>query len=185
MAIDYFNIIHLFFTGILGLITFTVALLFFFRDLDDFEKTKSWHSLIPSMISATCIITLLAMSVVLGQRDAGPLLFSGKSQTDHIILEFRKNGHYKITPIGLVSRTIRGTYKIKDSLILLDEPHPEENIISDRLVIRLTPNEPDSETSFKVDSAGNLRANPSKTLYQVDAAGNLITNVLSLRVDVR
>lgn len=127
---------------VLGFIFFVFLLVLLWININDIKKyriTKSKISYTPSILGLLVILSLVVTNSVLKSRDNSPILIQAGFDGGYngSWFEFRVDGTYKFVNSGGIGASyFRGTYKINDSIILLDKTNIDNVIQTSRLLLR-------------------------------------------------
>lgn len=125
------------------------------KDFKKFKISKSWTSYFPTFVGFLILVSFGINALVLNMRDHSPIILHAGYDGDFngAWFEFREDGTYKFIEYASVGADItRGSYQLKDSIIILDKNEIGNIIISNTLVIR----------------EENYAGSKSKVLYQID-----------------
>ncbi|MBI3235346.1 MAG: hypothetical protein HYZ42_15140 [Bacteroidetes bacterium] len=133
------------------LIVFLFALLWTnIKDSKEYKQTKSKLSFIPTLSGLLVIVSLIVSNYLLKSRDNSPVLIQAgyDGGFNGAWFDFREDGTYKFANSGGIGATyFRGTYTLKDSMIILDKSNIDIVIKTHNLVIRKIINQ-DSTTEL-------------------------------------
>lgn len=122
------------------IVIFMVAFIWInIRDIREYKRTKSKLSFIPTLIGLSMFISFLGVNHFLKSRDNSPLIIQAgyDGGFNGAWFEFREGGSYKFVNSGGIGATIfRGSYAMKDSIIVLDKSDIDNVIETKLLVIR-------------------------------------------------
>ena len=161
-----------------------ISLISFFVDYARFKVIRKPVYFIPTFISVLGIASLIVIFVKLKQQDKTPIILSAHKGA--ISIYFRENGTYKCTESsGFMgdSYSIRGKYKIKDSIIQLDKSNLFDQINTDKLLMRAVPkNMEDKKDLLTWLFPSKKDTLPETYLFQLDSKGNTKKSSIALRV---
>ena len=164
---DSSDIFDGFFMILIGIVAVVVFLIVLVKDIKFNALTKSIYSFIPTMTAFLFIPIIYGFNYFYEKENNVPLLI--QAGTGRGIgtawFEFKTNGNFKFTNSGGIGATVyRGSYEIKDSIILIKSPQTEYEIKTDRLVIQ----------DF------NERQNPDsikEVIHTIGKQGNLVDRI--------
>ncbi len=154
---------------IAGFIFLVIFIYNLYKDLCEFFDSNRIKSFLSTFIGLFFIVLIFGINYKLDLRDSSPIIIKAFYDGGYngVGLELREDNTYKITNgSGLGGEDFRGTFKINDSLVILDKSSIDNVIKSEYLII---PNPTkDSSDSY---------------IYQYDTnTKSIITEELSFRI---
>lgn len=148
------NLFRLFFYLILGSIGFYLMLFTFIKDKEKYTTNKSLKNFLPSLYNMFYVILNLSIFYYYEYKLNLPTLL--KAENHGLYACFKQNGDYIIKSGSWASKThFYGSYKINDTIIILDKSNFDDVLSTNKLVIRKVKNNNKIQFMlFQIDKKG-------------------------------